>query len=94
MSHSSHTILCGSCKRPAESVPNPKPNDNVTCPRCHRSDSFKNVMASIQEHVAHETAKALSASFAKAARGSKFIKVSSQPPRQRTFRWVAGNFHL
>lgn len=94
MTTSTHTILCGACKRPAETVPNPKPNDEVACPRCHRRDRYDHVMRSVKDYIEHSLAQGIHDSFAKGLRGSKFIKLTSQRPSQRSFRWIAGNLNL
>lgn len=91
MSHSSntHTIACGSCKVPAQTVANPKPNDEVTCPRCNRRDRFDNVMASVQKHVVHATQKSLNDSLRRATSGSRFIKFTAKPVGNPSLRWIA-----
>ena len=89
MGKSNHAILCGTCKCPAETVPNPEPHDKVTCPRCHRSDRFDHVMRVFSEYVAHAASESLHHGLAKAVRGSKFVKVSGKGPRKRSFRWIA-----
>lgn len=94
MSLSSHTILCGSCKREAKSVPNPKPHDKVTCSGCGREDSFENVMRSVKDYITHSAAQYLSKGIADAVRGSKFIKVTSQAPQHRSFRWITTELGL
>jgi len=92
MSRTEHTILCGTCKCPAESVPNPKPHDKVTCPRCHRSDRFDHVMRTVAKHVEHRTAQMMHDSLARATRDSKVLKLTSQRPGYQSFRWIAGNY--
>lgn len=89
---SSHTILCGSCQCAAKTVENPQPHDQVVCPRCGRSDRLDNVLRIVKEHVSHSTAEMLHNTLAEAMRGSKFIKLTSQRPSKRAFRWVAGNY--
>lgn len=84
-----HTIACGSCKVAAQSVANPKPDDEVTCPRCHRHDRFENVMRSVKEHVAHAAAKHLSDGLRRASSGNSFIKFEAKPVGNRSFRWIA-----
>lgn len=91
---SQHTILCGSCKSPAKSIPEPKPDDKVSCPRCGREDRFDSVMRSVKDYVTDSAAESLSASLANAVRGSKFIKVTSQPRPQRSFRWITTDLGL
>lgn len=86
---STHTVVCGSCKVAAQTVPNPKPNDEVTCPRCHRRDRYNNVMRTVQEHVAYEMQKQLSDSLARATRGNGFVQFKAQRPGYRSFRWMA-----
>jgi hypothetical protein len=92
MTTTSHTILCGSCKCAVQSVPNPKAHDKVTCPRCNRSDRFDAVMRVVKEHVTHSTARALHEGMAKAVRGSKFLKLTSNGPGYRSFRWIASGY--
>lgn len=83
-------ILCGSCKCPAQTVADAKPQDKVTCPRCNRSDTIDNVRRIVGEHVAYETSRMLSESLARATRGNSFLKLTPQRQPQRTFRWIAG----
>ena len=91
VSHSSNTnaIACGMCKVAAQTVANPKPNDEVVCPRCKRRDRFDRVMRTVQEHVAYELQKQLGDSLARATRGNKFVKFEAKRPSYRTFRWMA-----
>lgn len=91
---SQHEILCGACKRPAKSVPNPEPHDQVVCTGCGREDRFDNVMGSVKQYVTDSAAKHLSDSLANAVRNSKFIKAKSQPRQQRSFRWITTDLGL
>lgn len=91
---SQHQILCGSCKGNAESVPNPKPNDEVTCSRCGRKDRFDHVMRSVEEYVADCAAKSLSDSLRNSMRGNKFVKVTTQSRPQRSYRWISTDLGL
>lgn len=91
---STHSILCGSCKSPAETVANPKSHDKVTCSRCGREDRFDNVMRAVSNYVADSAAKRLSSSLAKIASRSKVFKVTKQHRPQRSHRWIAANLGL
>lgn len=88
MSHSNHTVLCGTCKCAVETVSDPQAHDKVTCPRCGASDRFDNVMATVKEHVVYLAQKTLSESLAKVARSSRFLKVTTKHVPNRSFRWV------
>jgi DNA-directed RNA polymerase subunit RPC12/RpoP len=88
MSHTTHTILCGSCKSPAEAVPDPKADDYVTCSRCGRKDRFDHVMRSVKDYVQHRMAQGIHDSLAKGLGSSNFIKLTSQRPSNRSFRWI------
>lgn len=83
-------ILCGSCNCPAQTVPDPKPQDKVTCPRCDRSDTLQNVQRIVGEHVAYEASRSLNESLARAVRGSRFLKFTPNRLPQRSFRWITG----
>lgn len=84
-----HTIACGSCKVAAQTVANPKADDEVTCPRCNRRDRFDHVMATVKKHVVHVTQKQLQEGMRRAVSGSRFIKVTTKPLGNPSFRWVA-----
>lgn len=86
---SDHQILCGSCKSPAETVPNPKADAQVVCTGCGREDRFDDVMRSVSDYVADSAAKSLNATLAEIARRSKFIKVTKQFSRKSDFRWIS-----
>jgi phage FluMu protein Com len=89
LSGNTHTIACGSCKVAAQTVANPKSNDEVTCPRCKRRDRFENVMRSVQEHVAYIKKKRLGDSLSRSTRGNRFVKFTAKPVGHRSFRWIA-----
>lgn len=86
---SEHQILCGSCKSPAECVPNPEPHDKVICSGCGQEDRFDDVMGSVKQYVTDSVAKSLNATLADAVRGSKFIKLTKQHRPQSSYRWVS-----
>lgn len=88
MSSSTHAILCGACKRQVETVPDPKPDDQVTCAGCGRADRFDKVMASLKEHIGYLTQKAMSEHLRKTTRRNGFIKFEPQQVRHRDFRWM------
>lgn len=88
MSRRETTVLCGSCKRAVETVPNPKPHDKVSCPRCGRSDRFDKVMATVSEFTAYLAQKAIAESLARSTRGNSFIQFKPQHIAHRSFRWI------
>ncbi len=88
MSKSETTVLCGSCKCAVETVPNPKSNDKVTCPRCGRYDRFDKVMDSVREYAVHLMHKSLAKGLSEATRGNRFIQFKPQQAPNRSFRWV------
>ncbi|MGF7171525.1 hypothetical protein FHS91_003225 [Sphingobium xanthum] len=49
-------------------------------------------MRVVKEHVTHSTARALHEGMAKAVRGSKFLKLTSNGPGYRSFRWIASGY--
>lgn len=88
MSSSEQTILCGDCKCPVESVAEPQTDDQVTCPQCGRADSFDQVMSTVKEYIGYLASKHIAKSLADSFGGSGgFIKVSSNQPAYRSFRW-------
>ena len=87
-------VLCGSCTCVAETVANPKANDDVTCPRCNRRDRFDKVMKVVGEHVAYQASILISDSLAKSNRGNPFVKLSVKKPPNRTFRWIASEIRI
>ena len=87
-------VLCGSCKCVAETVANPKANDDVTCPRCNRRDRFDKVMKVVGEHVAYQASKAVADSLAKSNRGNGFLKFSVNKLPNRTFCWIASEIRI
>ena len=89
MSSTKGNILCGSCKCAVKAVPNPKPHDQVTCPRCNRSDRFDKVMNSVGDHVAYLTHKSMAESLSRSTRSNSFIKFSANKPANRSFRWIS-----
>jgi hypothetical protein len=47
----SKAIMCGTCNCPAESTPNPKPEDQVACPTCGQVDRFDEARRIMFEHI-------------------------------------------
>lgn len=87
MSGDTATILCGSCKVPVEGPADPQPQDTITCPRCGRHDSFKNVMASVERHATDLIGNNFHDRLSSSMRGNKFVKVKSKriPKRSHPF---------
>lgn len=89
MSQAKITVLCGSCKCAVKSAPHPQPHDQVSCPRCGRSDRFDKVMDFVKEHMAQLAHQSLSKSLASAVRGNSAIKFKANKPRNQSFRWIS-----
>lgn len=85
---SQHKILCGSCRCPVEAAANPKPHDNVTCPRCGRKDRFDKVLAVAKEHAVYLAHKGLAEHLTKSTRSNSFIQFKPQHIPHRSFRWM------
>ncbi len=73
------TILCGTCKVAVKGPANPEPKDVITCPSCGKSDSFENVMASVQAFVHEASSRYLNEALRETARGSKMLEFSGKP---------------
>lgn len=86
-------VLCGTCKCAVETVANPKSDDNVTCPRCNRSDRFDNVMASVKEYAVYCMHSSLAKSMPKSRPGD-FIQITMDKPRNRSFRWITSDMGI
>ncbi len=94
MSSTNQTVLCGGCKSAVETVPDPKPNDQVSCPRCGRTDRFDKVMESVGRYAAQLAAKHLAEGFAKSTRGNSFIKLTVKHQPDRSFRWICSEIRF
>lgn len=81
--------LCGSCKCNVVSPPNPKPDDQVACPSCGRTDRFDKVVETVGEHITYLTTQAMAKDFAKSTRRDSFIQFSIEKPQNRSFRWIS-----
>lgn len=89
MSSQKLTVLCGSCKCAVKTVPDPKANDKVACPRCNRTDRFDKVMDSVREHIVYLTQQSMAKRLAASTRGNRFVKFKADQPRHRSFRWIS-----
>lgn len=56
-------MLCAKCRVPVQVVPDPKPEDMVTCPQCGESDTFENVKRSLGQQAAEWAQRKLADSF-------------------------------
>jgi predicted RNA-binding Zn-ribbon protein involved in translation (DUF1610 family) len=81
-------VLCGSCRIPLEGPAKPKAQDMFSCPKCGRSGTFENVMASAKAFVTELAARSLQESMRKSLGGSKFIKLESKPIPKKTHRFI------
>lgn len=88
MTIDSQKILCGSCRIPVEGPANPDTQDVFSCPKCGRSDTFKNVMASAKAFVTELAARSLQETMRKGLGGSKFIKIESKPIPKKSHRFI------
>lgn len=88
MANETVTVLCGRCKVGVDGPPNPKPQDTITCPKCGRSDSFKNVMASVEKFSTDLLQKKMSEGFKRAFSGSKGVKFTAKPVPSRSYPFI------
>jgi len=94
MPTTNHAVLCGACKCSVEPVSNPKAHDKISCPRCHRSDRYDKVMATVSEYLAHLLEKATAERLSKTARSNSGVKLTIKKPSNRSFRWIAKDVRL
>lgn len=80
MGNDTKPIKCATCRVPAEVPPDAKDHDLVVCPECGRSDTLKNITASL----ADQAAEYASAHFARSFRSSKHIKFTAKPVKKRS----------
>lgn len=76
-------VKCASCRVPAKVAANAKDNDLVVCPKCGRSDTLKNVTASLADQAVEHARKRLARGF----RDSKNFKVATKPVKKRRHRF-------
>ncbi|MFZ5680746.1 MAG: hypothetical protein EKK35_06345 [Bradyrhizobiaceae bacterium] len=81
---STKPILCSKCETQVNIVPDPKPQDLVTCPVCGDSDTFENVKRSLGEQATEWAQKKLRATFS----GSKAWKYTEGVTLKRNHRFV------
>lgn len=89
MGNSTVKILCGSCKVGLEGPANAKDHDVLACPRCGRSDTFKNVMGEVTKHAEEVTARMVQKTLSSTFGGSKNTKFSHNPIPHRSYRFVS-----
>ncbi len=87
MGYDTHTIKCNRCNVALEGPAEPKDQDVFSCPRCGASDTRKNVLAEIKQFAVDHVQQKLSKSMVDAARGSKFLKVTTKPVKKRSYRF-------
>jgi hypothetical protein len=78
----SKLILCGKCLVQVTTVPDPKPDDKVTCPSCGDTDTFKNVLESLGEQTQEWATKKIFEGLDKTAWK---LTPSSAPKRKHRF---------
>jgi hypothetical protein len=81
-------VLCGKCNVQVNIVPNPEPQDKVTCPQCGDSDTFENVKRSLGEQAQEFAARKIQETMRNVTRGSTAIKYTPGVIPQRTHRFV------
>lgn len=94
MSTTTARILCGGCKTdptgPAE-----YDNDTVfKCPTCGQTDRYEDIVQEAHNYMEDIAAKHLTDQMEDMAKGSPFMKVTTTPRPQRTYRWILDNVPL
>lgn len=87
MTKPSHEVLCGRCKVPVEVLTDTDPQ-MVRCPDCGVTDTVDNALREAGEHATKVMERGLGKAFANAARGSKFVKLTSKPIPHRSYKFV------
>jgi phage FluMu protein Com len=70
-------IKCARCDCALQGPANAQAHDRVVCPECGEGDTLDRVLAEVGEYVKEQAAASLSQSISKGAKGSKFLKVTS-----------------
>lgn len=91
---SAHEILCGNCGSPVDGPEDPKPHDEIRCPKCGQSDPYSAVLESAQKFVTDEVARTFNKTMADAVRGSKVAKFKPDHIPNRRYRWTVADFDL
>ena len=84
-----HTILCGVCKVPLQGPSDGKADNVFSCPSCGASDTRKEVLRIVAEHVKEVTARAFQEGLRKSLRGNKFVKATGKPVPKRFHKYVS-----
>ncbi len=83
------SVLCGKCKVAVDGPTNPKSKDIFTCPKCGRSDNFKNVMASVEKHTLDLMSNHMSDALNGSTRGNKLVKFTGKRIPNRSYPFVS-----
>jgi anaerobic ribonucleoside-triphosphate reductase len=77
-------LLCAKCGVNVQVVPDPKPEDMVTCPQCGESDTFENVKRSLGQQAAEWAQRKLAESF----KGKSGFTYTEGPREKREHRFI------
>src|SRR4051812_25339577 len=62
-------IKCAKCNVALEGPAHPRDDDILSCPRCGQGDTFKKIMAEINDYVADQAAREMFEAFKRVTRG-------------------------
>jgi len=91
MATDTQEILCGSCRVPLQGVADPEPQDIYACPKCGAGDTVENVIASAKAFAVEAAKHFLQESLRQAVRGSKIMKLDSQPIKKGSHRFITNH---
>jgi len=84
----SRPILCAQCKIPAESPPEPKANDVITCPKCGRQETFENFQRSLAQQGEEYAARAMNKTLSSIAGRTRGMKYTPGIVPKRTHNFI------
>lgn len=78
---------CAQCEVALQGPDDGEPQSRFACPSCRQGDSREKVEREVADYVQEQLADALGASFDKAVRGSKHIKIRKPVRQPRRYRF-------
>lgn len=88
MASNSHKILCGTCRIPLEALVDCKGDDQVTCASCGQHDTLDNILSEVKTFTTEAVSRHLQKSLGQSTRQNKFVKITTKPVQQRSYRFV------
>ena len=70
-------VKCARCNCALQGPADPQPHDRLACPVCGEGDTVERVMAEVAEHLKEQMAQSFHNAIMGGARGSKYVKVTS-----------------